>query len=297
MTTGPARRRRPRYSPQQLRRRRLVALAILIVIVLLMGSCTVAVIRAVIGTGTEGSAPTRSAASAPPVARGDDAAMTVTRTADGARAHSQLLKGVPLASDETIGVDVSAHQRQIDWAKVAGDGYTFAYIKATEGVGHVDERFAENWKGARAAGLAVGAYHYFTLCSPGAEQAAHFLATATPDDTALPPVLDLEFDGACEKRPSRPEAESQVRAFVEAVEKRWGRKVVIYASTDWRRAYGLEISEGRPDWYYADHGRPQDGDWAVWQLRFTGRVSGIEGRTDIDVLRVERLREQARLEG
>src|SRR5699024_11805386 len=34
-------------------------------------------------------------------------------------------------------------------------------------------------------------------------------------------------------------------------------------------------------------------DWAVWQLRFDGDVAGIEGPVDIDVARIETLREHA----
>src|SRR5690625_6549456 len=33
--------------------------------------------------------------------------------------------------------------------------------------------------------------------------------------------------------------------------------------------------------------------WSVWQLRFDGTVSGIEGGVDIDVARIEVLREHA----
>ena len=67
------------------------------------------------------------------------------------------------------------HQGPIDWQRVAGDGIGFVYMKATEGGDWVDATFAPNWAGARAAGLKVGAYHFFTLCRAGADQAANFL--------------------------------------------------------------------------------------------------------------------------
>jgi glycosyl hydrolase family 25 len=52
----------------------------------------------------------------------------------------------------TLGIDVSKWQSKIDWQKVVdGTAYKFAFIKATENVGHVDKRFAENWRGAREA--------------------------------------------------------------------------------------------------------------------------------------------------
>jgi lysozyme len=112
-----------------------------------------------------------------------------------------------------------AHQGEIDWDGVAGDDIGFAYIKATEGRDVSDRRFASNWTAARAAGLEVGAYHYFTLCSDAAAQADHFLETAPSGPDDLPPVVDLEdLDGACD--PSAVEVRSEVQRFVAEVERR-----------------------------------------------------------------------------
>ena len=80
-----------------------------------------------------------------------------------------------LEAGERFGIDVSTHQGAIDWAAVAGDGIDAAYVKASEGATFEDDRFAENWAGAKAAGLEVGAYHFFTLCKEGEEQAANLL--------------------------------------------------------------------------------------------------------------------------
>lgn len=221
--------------------------------------------------------------------------MSIDRTPAGAPALAQLPEGIELAEAETMGIDVSGHQQQIDWPQVASDGFTFAYIKATEGTGYTDPRFQENWDGAQAAGITAGAYHYFTLCSPGADQAASFLEAAPPDDTALPPALDLEFDGACDERPEAEHAQAEIDDFTSAVEKAWGRRLVIYSSNEWRDHYGLPVAGSRPAWLYSDQGRPGQEDWSVWQLRFDGTVAGIEGPVDIDVARPEVLREHAEI--
>jgi len=223
----------------------------------------------------------------------DDSAMTAPGTPSDAAALGQLPEDIELAADEVMGIDVSSHQRDIDWQQVAADGYSFAYLKATEGSNFTDDRFQENWDGAKAAGITPGAYHYFTLCSPGADQAADFLAAVPPDDTALPPALDLEFDGACDERPEADHAQSEIDAFTTAVEAAWGRRMVIYSSSEWRAHYGLPVADTRPDWAFSEAGRPDREGWSVWQLRFDGTVSGIEGGVDIDVARIEVLREHA----
>ena len=60
------------------------------------------------------------------------------------------------------GIDVSKHQGTIDWAKVKAAGVQFAMLRAGYGRydNQKDEQFEANYKGATAAGIPVGAYHY-----------------------------------------------------------------------------------------------------------------------------------------
>ena len=63
------------------------------------------------------------------------------------------------------GVDVSAHQGEIDWEKAAADGIQFAMIRLgyrgyTEGEIGLDPYFLRNIEGAQAAGLDVGVYFF-----------------------------------------------------------------------------------------------------------------------------------------
>ncbi|HEX2267270.1 MAG TPA: GH25 family lysozyme [Actinomycetota bacterium] len=100
-----------------------------------------------------------------------------------------------LRPGERYGIDVSHHQGTIDWRRVAADNISFAYIKASEGTDHRDRRFDVNWSRAGEAGIERGAYHFFTLCSPGDGQARNFLDALPPDGDALPPAVDLEIAG------------------------------------------------------------------------------------------------------
>ena len=101
------------------------------------------------------------------------------------------------------GIDVSRHQGTIDWQDLPRQGVDFAYIKASEGGDFRDTRFKTNWRAAGGAGIGRGAYHFFTLCRSGADQAANFLAAVPSDSGALPPAVDLEFGGNCSARPTR----------------------------------------------------------------------------------------------
>src|SRR3990172_8312556 len=91
------------------------------------------------------------------------------------------------------GIDVSRHQGRIDWEQVGKAGLAlFAYARASMGATGRDERFAENWQGAKGAGLLRGAYHYFISDVDPDAQAKNFMAIVGDDRGELAPVLDVE---------------------------------------------------------------------------------------------------------
>ena len=130
------------------------------------------------------------------------------------------------------GIDVSHHQGKIDWRRVAADDVAFAIIKATEGGTHVDTLFATNLREARAAGLAVGAYHFFTFCRPGADQARNFMAVVPSGEPLLPPVVDIEFGGNCPQRPSPEQLNTELAAFLGPVETAFGKQAILYLTDE-----------------------------------------------------------------
>lgn len=281
----------PRYTRQQvLRRRRIAALILAALVLIVFVSCTAGLVR-LVSHGGEAEA---TAAAEPTVDTGTDA-LTIPRTATDASALSQLPSGESLRDGEVLGIDVSAHQGDIDWTTVRSAGVSFAYIKATEGVGHTDDTFASNWTSSRTAGVARGAYHYFTLCSSGADQAKAFLAAVPPDEGSLPPAVDLELDGSCTQEPDSSAVKEEVDAFVTAVEKAWGRRVVVYSSWEWRNRYTLPEETERPQWHTRDSRRPET-DWDIWQVRFDARVDGIDSKVDLDVMDVAGLQDAASID-
>jgi lysozyme len=189
-----------------------------------------------------------------------------------------------LQPGESYGIDVSNHQGTIDWEDVASDGVSSAYVKATEGDDFVDKRFAENWSGAASAGIARGAYHFFTLCSSGAAQAANFLRVLPTDAQALPPAVDLEYSG-CTQRPDQATFQRELQTFIDTVERTVGKRVVVYAMPSFTKTYPL-LDAWTPDrWVRRLFRRPADDNWIVWQASDRGRVKGITEPVDIDVWR------------
>ncbi|MEZ5167589.1 MAG: GH25 family lysozyme [Acidimicrobiales bacterium] len=190
-----------------------------------------------------------------------------------------------VADRERYGVDVSSHQGPIDWAAVARDNIDFAYLKATEGGDFVDEQFERNWDEAHAAALDVGAYHFFTLCRPGAEQAENFLHVVPAAELDLPAALDLELAGNCGSRPSVDWVHAEVAIWLDEVERATGREVLLYVGPRFDDRYGITATFDHRLWHRRILRRPDGDRWAVWQFSYFAQVDGIEGGVDLNVLR------------
>jgi lysozyme len=187
------------------------------------------------------------------------------------------------------GIDVARYQGDINWQAVKASGIGFAYIKATEGGDYVDPMFAANYQGAKAAGLPVGAYHFVYWCRPAHEQALWFKQHIPSDPTALPPVLDLEWNGhskTCPRKVPREDALEKVRLMLRELEQLTGKRPIIYTDITFHR----EVLQGEaefdiyPFWMRSVAAPPEDRYVgrrpSFWQYTATAQIPGIRGNVD-----------------
>lgn len=190
---------------------------------------------------------------------------------------------------KVFGVDVSSYQGEVDWDTLALQGVDFAFIKATEGSSLVDRRFAQNWANAQAAGVTVGAYHFFSYDSPGETQAENFIAQVPVVDGALPPVVDIEFYGdKLQNPPTREEVKAILGPLLTQLEAHYGQKPILYVTY---RSYKWFIKgdyEDYPLWVSRPLLAPFSKDWTFWQYSHSARLEGYMGaeeRIDLNVFR------------
>jgi lysozyme len=194
-----------------------------------------------------------------------------------------------LKPGEVYGIDVSAHQKPLDWAKVARDDIAFAYIKATEGSSSQDEHFDSHWQGARRAGLKPGAYHYFSLCSAGKTQAENFLKTVPDEAEMLPPVLDLEFSPFCKNQPSKAELIAEVDDFLALVKDKTNQEVMLYVGDDFDQTYQVQGHYQDHKFWQLRYLRRPNTPHHLWQVGGFFQVNGAPGKVDLNVGRIEDL--------
>ena len=102
--------------------------------------------------------------------------------------------------NSAVGIDVSYHQGDIEWQKVADDGIDFAILRLgyrgyESNLIKEDERFDEYLNGAENAGLDVGVYFYSHAKSTAeaTEEADFVISRLEGKDITYPVVFDWEI--------------------------------------------------------------------------------------------------------
>ena len=187
------------------------------------------------------------------------------------------------------GIDVSKYQGTIDWPQARANGVNFAFIKATEGGDRLDSGFARHWQGAREAGVARGAYHFYYFCTPAAAQARWFIANVPKERGMLPPVIDLEWNPqspTCRARPAPEVVRSEAKTFMDILEAHYGQRPIIYTDPGFFERNELMRFAGEEVWLRSTAAHPTDrygvAGWTFWQYSGTGLVPGIRGPVDLN---------------
>lgn len=184
------------------------------------------------------------------------------------------------------GIDISHHQKIINWEKLRTEHLQFVFIKATEGGDWKDPLFHENWLHAEQAGVARGAYHFFTLCTSGKDQAQNFIETVPNEPMMLPPIIDFEFGGNCQSRPSQQAVLKELMDCIGEIERVYHYAPIIYITYE---AYQYYLRGELPqskiwvrDIFRSPH-IPDTRPWEFWQYSNRGRLNGIETYVDLNV--------------
>ncbi|MDL2300520.1 glycoside hydrolase family 25 protein [Clostridiaceae bacterium OttesenSCG-928-D20] len=193
------------------------------------------------------------------------------------------------------GIDVSEHQGEINWQKVADSGVEFAMIRVgyrgyIHGIVCEDLFFRQNIEGARAAGIKVGAYFFSqaTSVAEGREEAAFALSLLEGYSLDLPLAFDWERITSGSARTDETTGAvvtDAAIAFTSAVKKAGLSPMVYFNKKLGYYEYELNRLSHVPFWvssltpfpdFYYEH--------SIWQYSFSGEVDGINTSVDLDMM-------------
>ncbi len=197
-------------------------------------------------------------------------------------------------------IDISVYQGNIDWNAVAASGVHYAILRVGYrgyDAGRIsgDRNFLKNIQGATNAGIKVGAY-FFTQAitvQEAIEEAKYCIECVKGYPVSMPIYIDIErTEGSgVNGRLNRANLSIKQRtdiaeAFCKTIQEA-GYEGGIYSS----KSYFLDYLD--PDYLstkykiWLAHYTSQTsykGDYQLWQYSSTGRVSGISGNVDMNIL-------------
>lgn len=191
-------------------------------------------------------------------------------------------------------IDVSSHNGDINWEKVKGAGIKGAMIRVGyRGYGDAtiveDDCFQKNIAGAKDAGLKVGVYFFSQATTPeeAIEEAEYVTKKIWGRGVTLPVAFDMEpFMG--NERFINHDIKSKTEmadAFLKVISK-FGYEPILYGNPTWL-SNDVDISKltEYPVWL-AHYTFSTEWPYAfrMWQFTSQGRVSGINGDVDLNLI-------------
>ncbi len=184
-------------------------------------------------------------------------------------------------------IDVSLWQGDIDFEKVKASGIDYVIIRAGYGreLDQKDEKFEENYRNAKAAGMKIGVYWYsYAVDEYGAKKEAETcLACIGDKELDLPVFLD------CEEYRQAVLTETLtdiVDTFCQNIENNSDYKAGVYGAYS-MLTYSMDIDKLKDKYciWLGDLDKENLEDWVdVHQYSWTGKINGISGNVDLDYI-------------
>lgn len=198
-----------------------------------------------------------------------------------------------LTDESIMGIDISTHQKEIDFAKVKEAGVEFVMIRlgyrgSVEGLLFEDEWAQRNYQGAKAAGLKVGGYFFSQSISveEAIEEANYAMEIIKGWELEMPLVYDWEFIKE-DYRNAHVDARmltDYTLAFCRTVEEAGYDAMVYFNPEQSRKKMYLQELTDYGFWlamYTDEMDYPYKVD--MWQYTCTGSVPGVNGNVDINL--------------
>lgn len=194
-----------------------------------------------------------------------------------------------------IGIDVSRWQENIDFERVKNAGVEFVIMRM--GINSdidkdisVDSYYANNIKNAKAAGLKVGVYVYTSAINKdmALEHAKWTLEILDGEKLDFPIAYDWENWSKFRKYQISIHDLSEAFNTFASTLKSGGYDTMLYSSKFYLENIWIN-KENHPVWlaHYTNETN-YTGDYFLWQMSNVGRVDGIKGDVDIDILYKEK---------
>jgi len=197
-------------------------------------------------------------------------------------------------SKTKIGIDVSKWQGEIDWKAVKASGIEFVMIRMGyqtdyDGECKVDPYFIANITGAKEAGLPVGLYFYSYAknVNQAKEQAEWVKENIKKYEIDLPIAFDWEsWSSFNTTGMSFYTINKAANTFLDIL-KEAGYEGMLYSSKNYLEKIWYPT---KYETWLAQYNTKAtyNGEYSIWQMSDSGRVDGIKGNVDVDIMYLDK---------
>lgn len=187
------------------------------------------------------------------------------------------------------GVDVSTHQKNINWSAMKAQGIDFAMIRTGYGWENwetqKDAYFEANYAGALQNNIKVGAYHYsYATTADEAKKEAEFVLNIL-NGRALDFPVAFDIEDKCHSNLSPAQISEIVRAFCDTIEAA-GYDSAVYSFTNF---YNAKLTDPMLNIYdkwvaqWSISNPTYTGSFTMWQYGKENMPSIVGGNSSVDV--------------
>ncbi len=219
---------------------------------------------------------------------------------------SDIISKYESNGEVAVGIDVSAWQKNIDWAQVSASGVKYAMIRcgyrgyAPEGNIVQDAYFKKNVEGALNNGIYVGIYFYSTAINEAEalQEAQTVVEWIKGYDIKYPVAYDFEDFGIKEAKRtdgstlpyrtnglSTEQLNKNAHVFLDYINANGYIGCLYGSSNPLSTVWKMEEFSNFSTWvaHYKISKPTYTGNYQMWQCTSSGTVPGISGNVDIDL--------------
>lgn len=137
-----------------------------------------------------------------------------------------------IRKDFAFGLDISHHQRIVNWNILQDQSIDFVFIRATYGT-RFDKKYESFWEYGSKSSLKIGFYHYFRNGQSGEQQAKYFINAIRklgPNYKNIMISVSLapnQFDDPIEDNKDMNSYIQEFKSFSNSIEGEFGRKPIV----------------------------------------------------------------------
>ena len=180
----------------------------------------------------------------------------------------------------------SKYQGNIDWNKVKEAGVEFAMLRLASSNNsglYIDNTFEQNYNGAKAVGIPVGAYIYSYATTEQEQNEELTFALEALKDKTLDYPLALDIEDASLTKIGKTALSNLVLRGLTIIDQK-GYIPMLYTYTNYSKTYLDMTKFADYDLWIADYrGYNGYGACDMWQYASDGFVSGISGAVDMNI--------------